>query len=398
MPNIIYIDHSPKFSGAEKVLLNLLRLIKVREKGYSPVLVCQAGSDIIEYFSREGIVTETTRMRWFTRKAGFIERVSYAFSLISFSVFLLKEIKKYDARIIQANTFISALYALIPLKISGRPMVWYMYDILDQNLFNKIFIRLAGRGSDSIICASEAVKKRLVEFGVDEKKCKVIYNSILEQGQDHAAKGDFRKELGVPDGVPLVGMIGQITRWKGQSVFIESMPFIAKDFPSARFVLVGDVMNDFDREYKAEIESAVARKGLGDRVIMAGFRKDIPSVVSGLDIVIHASIKPDALPTVILEAMFMGKPVVATDVGGVPEIVDDGVSGFVVPPNDPKGLADAVCRLLGDETLRSKMGRDGKRAFLDKFKPEAYLENVMKVYRDLLNKAEGQKIFYKGAI
>lgn len=393
MTKVIYIDHSPKFSGAEKVLLNLLALIKKSGAGYAPVLVCPAGSDIVEYFEREGVEIDAAEMKWFTRKAGLGEMLSYALSVFSFSAALVRKIRKHEAAIVQANTFISALYALMPAMITGRPLVWYMYDILEVDLFNKLFVRLAGFGAHTIICASGAVKKRLLEFGVDGKKCVVIHNSILEQesGGGVPKAGNVRAGLGVPEGSPLVGMIGQITSWKGQAVFVESVPAVLREFPSARFVVVGDTMSQYDREYKESVERLIEKEGLKDRVILAGFRKDIPAVMGSLDIVVHASIRPDALPTVILEAMFMEKPVVATDVGGVPEIIDDGRSGFVVPPGDPAAMAEAVLKLLRDKALRENMGRQGKRVLLERFRAEDYLQRVTGVYGKILGKNKFQE-------
>lgn len=392
MTKIIYIDHSPKFSGAEKVLLNLLDLVKKSEPGISPVLVCPAGSDIVDYFKKAGIEIDPAEMVWFTRKAGLTRIFSYGLSVVSFSASLLKKIKKHDARIVQTNTFISALYAVIPVWLARRKMVWYMYDILDVDLVNKVFVRFAAFGADRIICASGAVKKRLVEFGVDEKKCAVIHNSILEQEAGCAPQASVRAGLGVPEDAPLVGMIGQITPWKGQEVFVKSIPEVLEKFPSARFVLVGDIMGPFDREYKEGIEKLIEREGLGDRVILAGFRKDIPAVMGSLDVVVHASIRPDALPTVILEAMFMEKPVVATAVGGVPEIIDDNESGLLVPPDDPVAMANAISRLLGSKIFCANLGRQGKRTLLEKFKPETYLKKVTGIYRELLDEKKIRRI------
>lgn len=392
MTKIIFIDHSPKFSGAEKVLLNLLALIKKSGPGIDPVLVCPAGSDIVEYFEKEGVETDAAEMMWFTRKAGLREIFSYALSAGTFTASLIKKIKKHDARIVQTNTFISQLYSVLPVKLSGRKMVWYMYDILDVDFVNKLFVRFAAFGADSIICTSGAVKKSLLEFGVDEKKCSVIHNSILEQDAGRKDLADARESLGVPQGAPLVGMIGQITPWKGQAVFVEAIPAILKGCPSARFVLVGDIMNPHDREYKESIERLVSRGGLKDRVILAGFRKDINEVMKSLDIVVHASIKPDALPTVILEAMFMEKPVVATAVGGVPEIIGDGEGGFLVPPGDPAAMASAVLKLLGDRDLCAKVGKQGRRALLENFRPEEYLKKVLGVYEGLLGEKKFRRI------
>ncbi|CAG0983380.1 partial Alpha-D-kanosaminyltransferase, partial [Anaerolineae bacterium] len=138
-------------------------------------------------------------------------------------------------------------------------------------------------------------------------------------------------------------------------------------------------------------ERLIDKEGLGGKVILAGFRKDIPAVMGSLDVVVHASIRPDALPTVILEAMFMGKPVVASNVGGVPEIIEDGRSGFIVPPADPSALSAAMSKLLRDKALRERMGEQGRRTLLANFRAEDYLRKVFGLYSELLGENKFQE-------
>lgn len=154
---------------------------------------------------------------------------------------------------------------------------------------------------------------------------------------------------------------------------------------SARYI-VGDIMHDSERGYKFEMERLIERHNLKERVILTGFRKDVFSILGNLDIIVHASIEPESLGMVILEAMSMEKPVVATNVGGVPELIVDGVNGFLVPPNNPERLAEAVCILLKNPNLMIKMGKEGKRIVSEKFNSDINIEKLNGVYKDLLEK------------
>src|SRR3972149_372532 len=380
MVKVIYIDHSPKLYGAEKVLLNLLSMINKKE--ISPIVVCPKESELIELFKGEGIIVETTAMPWFTKKAGPIELILYFVHLISFSIFLWKKIITYRIEVIHANTFIAALYSIIPAKVARKPLVWHMHDILAPGLFNKIFIKLAGLGADSIICVSGAVKRRLVEFGVDAQKCFFVYNAtVVRAGLENAPDKSFKKEFNLPDDAHLIGMIGQIRKGKGQAIFIKAVPEIMKHFPSARFVIVGDIMHNLDQEYKSYIQRLIESLNLKEKVILTGYRRDVDFIMGALDAVVLAAIEPDSLPTVILEAMSREKPVVASNVGGVPEIVVDGVNGFIVSPGDSGKLAEAVCKLLQDPGLMQKMGQEGKKILSEKFVPEANIEKVIRIYK-----------------
>ena len=217
---VIFIDHSPKLGGATRALLSLLRS-PIKENIY-PVVICSPSSGIIKDFRELGVRVETIRMPWFTKQSNFITKLSYLYSLLYFSVRLLKLIEKHDAVIIHANSFIAALYAVLPAKLAGKALIWHMHDILEPGLFNKIFIRLAGGGAEKIICVSEAVRKRLLAFGVAAIKCRVIYNympgALPETCQ---GKGTFREEVGISEKTKLVGMIGNLSELKGQSLFLE---------------------------------------------------------------------------------------------------------------------------------------------------------------------------------
>ena len=361
-------------------LLNLVSTLD-REEIF-PVVVCSTGSSIIKLFEEKGIKVETATMPWFTRKAGLVQLFSYFFYLLSFAVFLQKVIRKYKIQIIHANTFIAALYAVLPAKISGRPLVWHMREILAVDSINKIFIMFANWGSRRIICVSNAVKERLMRFGIDKGKCSIIYNFILSPFRLEA--GSFKKELNLSNDTPLIGMISPISRLKGQMIFIEAIPQILNLFPISKFVIVGEISHDGEKEYKLKMERTIEQFDLMDKVLFTGFRKDIFSTLNDIDIVVHASIEPDSLPNAIMEAMIMGRPVVATNMGGASEMVIDGVNGFIVPPHDSKSLAEAICKLIEDKNLRNKMGEEGKRIAIKKFNFKTYIEKLNKVYQELL--------------
>ncbi|MEE9614566.1 MAG: glycosyltransferase family 4 protein [Thermodesulfobacteriota bacterium] len=377
---LLIVDHSPFVGGATRVMSNLLELFDRKE--FHSVMVCPPGSDSVAHFEDMGIEVNTVPMPWFTRRASIPKYLSYLFGLLlaSYRITRLLYGKKID--IVHANSFIASLYCIIPALISRRPMVWHMHDILEADGFNRLFIRLSGFGARKIVCPSEAVKKGLVEFGVDPEKCVVIYNSMREV-KDGVGRGGFREELNVDKETVLIGMVGFITEWKGQAVFVRTVPDVVKSFPRVKFVIVGDAMLDSDREYREGLHSFVEENGIGDRVIFTGHRKDVLDIMADLDIVVHASLSPDPLPTVVLEAMSAGRPVIATDVGGCAEMVTDGVNGFLIRPQDPKGLAECIVKLATDPDLRERMGREGSAILKEKFSPDENLRKIRQVYKEV---------------
>ncbi len=187
---VLYVDHSPLAGGATKVMINLLGML--RHEGVSPIIVCSEGSKIRESFEGMGFKVYTMPMPWFTKEANLFKYVSYVFFFLLSSYRISRLVRREGIEIIHANTFIANLYCVIPAIITRRPLVWHMHDILEIGLFNKIFVRFSGFGASRIICVSEAVKKRLVEFGVSAGLCTVIYNSMTP-AKDFAGRGRFRK-------------------------------------------------------------------------------------------------------------------------------------------------------------------------------------------------------------
>jgi glycosyltransferase involved in cell wall biosynthesis len=178
-----------------------------------------------------------------------------------------------------------------------------------------------------------------------------------------------REEWGIPADVPLAGMVGRLVDWKGPDYFLRAAALVAEDLEEARFMLVGDALFG-ERAYVEELKALVRELGIEERVVFTGFREDVEDVMGCLDLVVHASVLPDPLPTVLIEALGMGLPVVATEGGGVREIVENGECGLVVPPRDVGAMAEAMKTLLRDGELAARMGEEGRRKVQATFDPE----------------------------
>ena len=182
---------------------------------------------------------------------------------------------------------------------------------------------------------------------------------------------------------PVVTLIGRISPWKGQDIFIHAAAEVLKTFPNCRFQIVGSALFGEDA-LEDELKQLAAALGVFDRVTFLGFRKDVPEIISASSLVVHASTVPEPFGQVIVQAMAAGKPVVATRGGGVLEIVDDGVTGLLVPMKDVHAMAEAICKILSDPVKAGKMGAAGKERFLEKFTIEKAVEKVQVIYSDLV--------------
>lgn len=188
-----------------------------------------------------------------------------------------------------------------------------------------------------------------------------------------------RAELGADDRAPLIVIVGRITDWKGHRYLIESLAFAE----NKRFRLA--IVGSGSASVIGELETLVAELDLGDRVTIAGSRRDIPAVMAAADIAVSASIRPEAFGRVAIEAEVMGTPVIATNHGGSLETVIDGKTGYLVPPANPKALADAIDAALSDPEGLKEMGRAARAHVLANFTVETMLEKEFSAYERLMS-------------
>jgi glycosyltransferase involved in cell wall biosynthesis len=161
-------------------------------------------------------------------------------------------------------------------------------------------------------------------------------------------------------------MVGRLVDWKGPDYFIEAAAAVRESIETASFMLVGSAIFG-EQSFVDDLEEMAVRLGLEDKMIFTGFREDVSDIMSAMDLLVHASILPDPLPTVLVEAMSLGIPVVAAAGGGVEEIVEDGVTGTVVPPRDREAMARAMIDILSHPDKAKSMGEAGLRRAADLF-------------------------------
>jgi glycosyltransferase involved in cell wall biosynthesis len=181
-------------------------------------------------------------------------------------------------------------------------------------------------------------------------------------------------------------MIGHLTPWKGHEVFLEIARAVADRIPRSRFVVVGGSIYETHGHsgYPEALRQKTAALGLSDRVTFLGARDDVPDLLAALDVLVHPPTAPEPFGRVLAEAMAVGRPVVAARCGGIPEVVEDGVTGFLVPSADVGAFAAAVVRLLEDPALCRRLGHVGRRRAEARFGIEAHAAGVLEVYRAVL--------------
>jgi glycosyltransferase involved in cell wall biosynthesis len=193
----------------------------------------------------------------------------------------------------------------------------------------------------------------------------------------------MRVKLGVPLDRPLVGMLGRVSPWKGQDVFLETASFVRMHNPHCHFITIGGV---FDKEvqHMDRIVTLHHKLDLAQTVTICGYMKSAREMLAAFDILVLPSTLPDPFPTVILEAMSVGIPVIATSHGGPAEMIIDGECGLLIAPGDPAALAAAIEKLLADPDLRRRMGDAGHVRFMEHFSLDRFLRDMHELYSELV--------------
>lgn len=268
----------------------------------------------------------------------------------------------------------------------GVPHLWHVSEIVVRpRMVRQMLARTISRRADRIITVSEAVRDHLLQTCPQAAyKTGVIYNGIDTRRFDRVDPAVVRaiRDRLSPNGGPLVGMVGRVGMQKGQELLLQAMQEVLREVPDARLALVGGVL---DRNFAAmdRLRTVARELGIADRVAIDGYCDDVPSVFAAMDIVIQPSLRPDSLPTTVLEAMASSKPVVAAANGGAPEMVVHGDTGLLIPTGDEAALAAAILGLLRDPALRQRMGRNGRERAERLFSPASFSAAYLREYRAL---------------
>jgi glycosyltransferase involved in cell wall biosynthesis len=234
------------------------------------------------------------------------------------------------------------------------------------------------RFAHCVLVNAETIRETLIEQGYRPEKIFVIRNGIVMSRFQKQERGTaLRKEWNLPADAPLVLVFSRLNRMKGVEYFLDAAAILAKRFPAVRFVIAGDGAN------RKELEERAASLGIAERVIFTGFRTDIPILLSEASVSVLPSLS-EGLSNSLLESMAAGVPVIAANVGGNPEIIEDGVSGKLVPPRDAAALAAAMGDFLGDRDLAARFGEAGRQRVTELFSMERSVHEVESLYHRLV--------------
>jgi glycosyltransferase involved in cell wall biosynthesis len=247
------------------------------------------------------------------------------------------------------------VYAAAAAVAARLPSVWSQAGIASRRA--PIDLLAAALPAELVVTPSrgaDAEQRKLTP----RRPTRVIYPAVDTARFDPGLVGPqsaVRRRLGLPEGVPIFGSVGRLDRWKGFHVLLEAVPRVVERHPDAHFVLVGGP-HEFDPGYAVELHEQAGRMGVDGRVLLVGQQANPHEWMQAMDVFVHAS-QNEPFGMVVIEAMALGKPVVASAEGGPTEVITPGVDGLLAPFGDHRAFADAISRYLGDAGLRARVGR-----------------------------------------
>jgi len=401
---ILYLDHTAKISGGEVALLNLIKALD--RTRYTPVVVLASGGALVEKLKQDGVETHVIPLPLSvinTRKdvlgLNSLTRLRQAWLCIRYAVKLAVWARMRKVDLIHTNSLKADLYGGLAARLAQIPVLWHVRDrITDGYLPAPVAVAfrwMARTIPQAVVTNSESTLRCLDaprapaadgQDGVSERASFSRQMHVVHDGFDpEQFKNSLAASSSFPER-PVVALVGRISPWKGQHIFLEAAAQVRRNFPLARFWIVGAALFE-EHEYERGLHEIVARHGLEDTVEFLGFQEDVPRILELSDLVVHASTLGEPFGQVVIEGMAAGRPVIATDGGALPEIIQSGQTGLLVPMGDAGAMAQALEALLSDPARSRAMGIAGQLHARQHFTNRHVARSIEKIYEKVLARA-----------
>jgi L-malate glycosyltransferase len=365
----IHVDTARTWRGGQRQVL--LTVLGMRERGHRALLVAHPDGELVRRASEGHDLVRLAPRAEVDLHAGWkLSRI-------------IKELRPDVVHAHDPHAVATASLALSFLT-SGKCPVLFASRRVAFHLKGNAFSRWKYHQVNCFIAASSAIEQMLVEDGVDRRKVVTVHEGIdLHRIQAEPA-ANVHAEFWLPTHAPVIGAVAALTQEKGHKYLIDAAALVVREEPDARFIIFGE------GDLRPALERQIKDLHLDKHVMLPGFRADILTFIKSFDVFVMSSLA-EGLGTSLLDAMALAKPTVASDTGGIPEVVADGVTGLLVPPRDHRALANAISSLLKDRDRRERMGQAGLERVKRLFSADRMVEKTLEVYRRASGAREGGK-------
>jgi len=354
---VLHVDSAREWRGSQSQVLLAAQGMVAR--GHSVILACQAGGRLEARARAAGLAVRPLAFRGDLAPSAIIG--------------LARLLRTESPHIVHAHDPHATSAGLLASRICRGPRL-----VASRRVSLPLRGRLSRRkfaACDRVVTVSRAVTRILLGDGVPARRLLLIHDGVLDRRPEGSGR-ETLGELGIPADSPVIGNVAALTEHKDHATLLAAMPRVLETVPAARLVIVGA------GELRERLETEARRMGLGERCVFTGFRRDVDRLISAFSLLCLTS-RTEGLGSTLLDAMCLGRAVVATDVGGIPEAVIHGETGLLVPVGDPLPLASALSRLLLEADRREALGRAGRRRFEQEFTAARMVDETLHLYDEL---------------
>ena len=380
MKRILYLHAGAEMYGADKVLLELIKGLDCQE--FEAHVILPNDGVLVEALRQVGAQVSVLnypilRRKYFNPK-GILE---YLKSYRRYSQKIAQYARENGINLVHNNTtaVLEGIYLKRKVKL---PLIWHVHEIIVKPKAISDFINfLMGRYADKIVTVSQAVASHVNESPfIKEGQVQVIYNGVDNAVYHPMQASTVREQFAIPEESLVIGMVGRVNAWKGQGDFLEAVTPILEQNPNAIAFLAGSAFAG--EEWRVdELESQIAKSNVASQIKRIDYYEHTTELYNMFDIFVLPSTNPDPLPTVVLEAMACGKPVVGYRHGGVCEMVKEGINGLLATPNQPAELSKVIQELVEDPEKRNQFGQASVERQKELFSLESYIKNFSELYK-----------------
>src|SRR5437879_2837472 len=364
---ILYLQGINEIGGAERALLSVLE--RLDRTYWQPAVACPATGPLVTELKSQGVPTYPMVFPAWRKLTHVLWRVPAWLKLA-------RLVQAIRPALVHVNDLYWVPQALLATRRRNIPVVVTVRQNFKLARVRQYRLDQAG----FVVTVSNAARDVLIKAGVPAERVRTIYTGVDPDRFSPEYDGTpVRKQLGIPTEAPVIGCLANVLEIKGYDILLEAFDDVVKVHPTAHLLIVGRDTSS----YGGEMRALANRLGVAERTHFAGFQPDVRPYLAAMNLVVLPS-RSEALGLALLEAMAMGKAVVASAVGGIPEIVADGVTGKLVPPEDPTALSRAIIELLSHPERLIEGGRQGRKRIHSSFTVEAETQALESIYRFLL--------------
>lgn len=365
---ILFLNDSARIAGAEKSLALLAG--NLDEANFEKAVICPPAGPFSLYLQERRIPVIERELYYYARRTGVRKYVQSLLRLITLT-------RSFRPDIIHCNSYRASHWGIPLASITGVRVVCHIRDAR-YTRWSAWLMRNSPRRV-RFIAISLAVRDALLSVGVDPARIDVIHNCSDLTAFDPAVAPDPET---LCKGKLRLGVFGRIEERKRLIDAVEAVSQLDRSLDPHLFI-VGEAWTESGAAAERDLRSRISQLGIEDRITFTGYRTDIPEIMAALDVVLMPA-EDEPFARVVLEGMCMGKPVIGTRSGGVPEVIVDGVSGLLVPPRDPHALANAIRSLVQDRNAATRLAENGRVRAIGEFSVESHLRRVEETYARVL--------------